>query len=108
MEKKPKIVSFISMFQQQNAIIALAKRLKKEKDAPLILAGGPNCHGGGGSALIEHVDAFDYIFTGEGDNTFAEVCGHLLESGRIPDCNLPPGVLSRTKWSAGRYRELLR
>ena len=100
MEKKPKIVSFISMFQQQNAIIALAKRLKKEKDAPLILAGGPNCHGSGGSALIEHVDAFDYIFTGEGDNTFVEVCRHLLEDGRIPDCKLPPGVLSRTKWSA--------
>ena len=99
MEKKPKIVSFISMFQQHNAIIALAKRLKKEKNAPIILAGGPNCHGDGGCALVEHVDAFDYVFTGEGDNTFADLCRRLLEEGRIPDSELPAGVVSRTKWS---------
>ena len=100
MEKRPKIVSFISMFQQHNAMIALARRLKKEKNAPLILAGGPNCHGNGGSALVEHVDAFDYVFTGEGDNIFADVCRRLLRDGKILDSELPAGVVSRTKWSA--------
>ena len=97
MKKRPKIVAFISMFQQHNATIALAKRLKKEKDAPLILAGGPNCHGDGGSALIEHVDAFDYVFTGEGDSIFTDVCRRLLVDGKIPDSELPAGVVSRTK-----------
>ncbi len=97
MEKHPKIVSFISMFQQHNAIIALAKRLKKEKDAPIILVGGPNCHGDGGGALVEYIDAIDYVFTGEGDNIFVDVCRRLLKDGKIPDSELPAGVVSRTK-----------
>lgn len=31
MEQHPKIVAFISMFQQHNAMIALARRLKKKR-----------------------------------------------------------------------------
>ena len=74
MEQHPKIVAFISMFQQHNAMIALARRLKKEKDAPLILAGGANCEGDAGAALAEYVEAFDYVFTGEADEIIAPLC----------------------------------
>ncbi len=95
-----KIVAFLSMYQQQNAMIALARRLKKEKDAPLILAGGPNCEGDTGAALIEHIEAFDYVFTGEADGIFAPFCRRLLRDGRVPDEELPPGVVSPTKTKA--------
>ncbi|MBR4383313.1 MAG: hypothetical protein IKP64_07130 [Selenomonadaceae bacterium] len=37
---KPKIVALASMFQQMNANIALARRLKQEKNPPIILIGG--------------------------------------------------------------------
>ncbi len=97
MAAKPKLVAFTSMFQQHNAIIALAKKLKTFPDAPLILAGGPNCHGEAGSALIERIPAIDFVFTGEGDHIFADFCQSLLQDGTIPDESLPPGVLSRTK-----------
>ena len=96
MAQRPKIVAFISMFQQHNAMIALARRLKKEKDAPLILAGGANCEGDAGAALAEHIEAFDYVFTGEADEIIASLCTRLLQDGTVPDGELPPGVVSRT------------
>ena len=96
MAQRPKIVAFISMFQQHNAMIALARRLKKEKDAPLILAGGANCEGDAGAALAEHIEAFDYVFTGEADEIIAPLCTRLLQDGTVPVGELLPGVVSRT------------
>ena len=99
MASRPKIVAFTSMFQQHNAVIALAKRLKKEKDPPFILVGGPNCHRDAGQALITEVPQIDYCFTGEADHIFAGFCKRLLNGG-ITDDELPPGVLSRNKTTA--------
>ena len=65
--RHPKIVAFASMFQQTNANIALARRLKKEPDPPIIVVGGANCMGDLGAALIEHIEAYDYVFIGEAD-----------------------------------------
>lgn len=91
----PHIVAFVSMFQQINSTIALARRLKMEKNPPLILVGGANCRGDSGVALLEHVNAFDYVFVGEADEIFADVCSLLLKNGSISPENLPHGVLSR-------------
>lgn len=91
----PKIVAFASVFQQTNPSIALARRLKKEKNPPIIVVGGANCMGDLGAALIEHVEAYDYVFIGEADEIFAGVCGRLLSDGEIPPEELPYGVLSR-------------
>ena len=91
----PKIVAFASMFQQTNANIALARRLKKEKNPPVIVVGGANCMGDLGAALIEHIEAYDYVFIGEADEIFADVCGRILKEGSIPPEELPYGVMSR-------------
>lgn len=104
MAQRPKIVAFISMFQQHNAMIALARHLKKEKDAPLILAGGANCEGDAGTALAEYVEAFDYVFTGEADEIIAPFCTRLLRDGSVPDSELPPGVVTRTLQKANPAR----
>ncbi|MBP5199589.1 MAG: RiPP maturation radical SAM C-methyltransferase [Schwartzia sp.] len=95
-----KIVAFLSMYQQQNATIALAKRLKKEKDAPIIMAGGANCEGDAGQAMIEYFEPFDYIFTGEADEILAPMCARLLKAGKIPETELYDGVVSRTRLAA--------
>ena len=99
-ESGAKIVAFLSMYQQQNATIALAKRLKKEKDAPIIMAGGANCEGDAGQAMIEYFEPFDYIFTGEADEILAPMCHRLLRDGKIADEELPDGVVSRTRMTA--------
>ena len=95
MAHHPKIVAFASMFQQTNANIALARRLKKEPKPPIIVVGGANCMGGLGAALIEHIESYDYVFIGEADEIFADVCGRLLRDGEIPPEELPYGVMSR-------------
>ena len=92
---QPKIVAFASMFQQTNANIALARRLKKEPNPPIIVVGGANCMGDLGAALIEYVEAYDYVFIGEADEIFADVCERLLKEGSIPPEELPYGVMSR-------------
>ena len=99
-ESGAKIVAFLSMFQQHNAMIALAKRLKQEENPPLILAGGANCEGDAGAALMEYFHHFDYVFTGEADEILAPICARLLQEGRIPDGELPHGVVSPTKLTA--------
>lgn len=93
--RHPRIVAFASMFQQTNANIALARRLKKEPNPPIIVVGGANCMGDLGAALIEHIEAYDYVFIGEADEIFADVCGRILKEGSIPPEELPYGVLSR-------------
>ncbi len=95
-----KIVAFLSMYQQHNAMIALAKRLKQEKNPPIIMAGGANCEGDAGAALIEHFAPFDYVFTGEADEILVPMCETLLREGSIPDDRLPDGVVSRTRFTA--------
>ncbi len=99
-ESGAKIVAFLSMYQQQNAMIALAKRLKQEKNPPVIMAGGANCEGDAGAALIEHFAPFDYVFTGEADEILVPMCETLLRTGTIPDEELPDGVVSRTRITA--------
>ncbi len=90
-----KIVAFASVFQQTNANIALARRLKKEPNPPIIVVGGANCMGDLGAALIEHIEAYDYVFIGEADEIFADVCSRILKDGEIPPEELPYGVMSR-------------
>ncbi|MBQ9376547.1 MAG: RiPP maturation radical SAM C-methyltransferase, partial [Schwartzia sp.] len=99
-ESGAKIVAFLSMYQQQNAMIALARRLKKEKDPPIVMAGGANCEGDAGQALVEYFDCFDYVFTGEADEILAPMCARLLKDGKIPDGELPDGVVSPTRMTA--------
>lgn len=95
MAHQPKIVALVSLFQQNNANIALARRLKQEKNPPVIMVGGSNCMGDLGAALIEYIEAYDYVFLGEADEIFADVCREVLAHGEIPSDRLPYGVLSR-------------
>ena len=54
-----------------------------KKDAPIIMAGGANCEGDAGQAMIEFFEPFDYIFTGEADEILAPMCHRLLKDGKI-------------------------
>ncbi len=95
LRQKPGIVALASMFHQINANIAIARRLKELAPHVVIMVGGPNCTGDAGVALLEHVEAVDYVFCGEADEIFAEVCEQVLRLGEVPPENLPYGLLSR-------------
>ncbi len=101
LRRRPKIVALASMFQQINSNIALARRLKALSPDTVIMMGGSNCSGEAGLALLEHVEAVDYVFFGEADEIFADVCEAVLRRGKIPPQELPYGVLSRASGRPG-------
>ena len=94
--RNPKIVAVCSMFQQNNAAIALMRRIKKERPDIITMVGGANCMGSAGVALLKYIEAFDYVFFGESDETFPPLCEKILATGKkVPASELPFGVLGR-------------
>lgn len=91
--EKPKIVACTSLFQQNNASLALLKRLKELNPAIITAMGGPNCMVDAGMAFLDHFPWLDYAFSGEGDEYIPITFEKLLNN----DCAfLPSGVLSRS------------
>ncbi len=89
-----RLVGFTSMFQQQLASLALARRLAARWPDLVIAIGGANCEGGMGRALFEEFDFLDVVCSGEGDEVFPELAEAILE-GRPAPHRL--GILHRSK-----------
>ena len=96
---QPRIVAFSSMFQQNNAIAALARELKRLRPELVILMGGANCADEAGAARLEYFPEIDYAFLGEADEIFLPFCKELLAGRRPTGEALPYGVIDR---AAGR------
>ena len=69
----PQIVAIGTMFQQNNALFALVKALRRRSSELVILVGGCNCYDTAGRALIKSFPEIDYIFQGEADEIMAEL-----------------------------------
>lgn len=91
----PKIVAISSMFQQNNASIALVRRLRILNPDLIVMLGGANCMGLAGVAILEYISEVDYVFFGEADEIFGDVCDDLLSKGKISKEDLPYGVLNK-------------
>lgn len=87
---RPKIVGASSCFQQRNAAIAILKRIKELAPEVVTMMGGANCFGRAGLALLRTFPFIDYVFFGESDDIFAQVCRQAMEHSTDP---LPYGVL---------------
>jgi ribosomal peptide maturation radical SAM protein 1 len=64
------MIGFTTMFQQNLASLAMAKRIKETHPDIRILFGGPNAEGDMGAGLMECFPFLDYVFSGESDHTF--------------------------------------
>jgi ribosomal peptide maturation radical SAM protein 1 len=71
MSKRSDLIGFTSMFHQNCASVSLAKKIKQEKNVPIIF-GGANCEGEMGAALLKAAPWIDFICSGEGDIALAE------------------------------------
>ncbi len=89
---KPKIVGFTSVFQQNVASIALARRIKEAAPDIVILFGGANCEGSMGVELTRQYPWIDAVVSGEGDRIFPELITRLLQGKSIDDLD---GVYTR-------------
>jgi ribosomal peptide maturation radical SAM protein 1 len=97
-ERAPRIVGITTVFQQQLASMALARRLRELLPGTLIVAGGANVEGAMGAQALREFEALDAIVSGEGDVAFPELVERVL-AGRSVDGI--PGVLTRRAARAG-------
>ena len=79
------IVGFTSMFEQNLASLALARRIKERYPTKIIAMGGANCFGPMGLQLHKSFPFLDFVFTGEADLTFPTVARRLLNGQSLGD-----------------------
>ncbi len=92
MRYHPKIVGFTSVFQQQVASLALARRLKARAPEIFVVLGGANCEGAMGREVARQFPFVDAVVSGEGDLVFPELVQRVLE-GR--SCSTLRGVFTQ-------------
>jgi ribosomal peptide maturation radical SAM protein 1 len=90
---KPEIVGLCSMFQQNMASIALARRIKQTSPDVLTVMGGAGTHLPMGQALAQVADPIDCIFTGEADDAFPRFCrqymdGSMTDIPKLVNCGI--------------------
>jgi radical SAM superfamily enzyme YgiQ (UPF0313 family) len=88
------MVGFTSMFMQNVASFAMARKVKERSPGVLVVMGGANCEFPMGQEIIRHVEQLDYVFSGPGLKSFPAFVRTRLEhdeeaAGRIS------GVFSR-------------
>ena len=86
----PKVLAASSLFAQQNASLAILKRVKELLPEVKTMMGGPNCAGMAGKILLKYYPQVDAVFFGEGDEVFGEAVKALIE-----DAPLPYGVVRK-------------
>lgn len=86
--ERPRIVGFTSVFQQQIASLALAKRLKDRLPETYVVIGGANVEGAMGTETIRQFSFVDAAVSGEADLVFPELVKRLLD-GHRRDIDLP-------------------
>src|SRR5262252_4680195 len=67
------IVGFTSMFMQNTACFAMAKRLKHRNPEAIIVMGGANCELPMGRVIAERIDQIDVVFSGPALKSFPEL-----------------------------------
>ena len=72
-ECSPRIVAFTSVFQQQVASLALARRIKQSNPEMFVLFGGANCEGVMGPEVVRQFRFVDAAVSGEADRVFPEL-----------------------------------
>ena len=89
---RPGVLAVSSIFSQINGALAVIKRVKELSPGTVTLLGGTNVSGDAGAAVLRHYSSVDYVFFGEGDEVFADVC--RIAMGVLPG-PMPYGVIGR-------------
>ena len=87
-----RVVGFSTMFQQQVAALALARRVKQQYPSTLIVFGGANAEGDMGRTLLRHFPFVDAVCNGEADKSFPGLVRSVMAGDPIDEI---AGVISR-------------
>jgi ribosomal peptide maturation radical SAM protein 1 len=90
------LVGFTSMFSQNAACFAMARKLKQRNPKIVTVIGGANCEASMGRVIARQIDAIDFVFSGAALKSFPEFIGRRI-AGDEAGCHRIVGVLSREK-----------
>jgi ribosomal peptide maturation radical SAM protein 1 len=88
------LVGFTSMFCQNAASFATARKLKERNPKLVTVIGGANCEAPMGQAIVDNVPCIDFVFSGPALVSFPDFVEHQL-NGDLPRSAAVKGVLSR-------------
>ncbi len=87
-----RVVAFTSVFEQNLASLALARRVKERHPGVAIVFGGANCDGAMGVELHRQFPWVDYVCSGEADLSFPSLIRRILADAEVGDI---PGIVWR-------------
>ena len=87
-----RIVAASSIYSQQNASLAVFKRVKELDPSVYTILGGYNVSGVMGMSVLRNFPSVDYVSFGEGDESIVQVCTNLLAHSDQP---MPYGVVGK-------------
>ena len=91
------VVGFTSMFAQNVASFALARKIKERNPKSIVVMGGANCESPMGQVIVKHVDAIDYVFSGPGLKSFPQFVEHAM-AGELAKVNFVKGVFNKKNY----------
>ena len=89
------IVGFTSMFMQNVASFALARKVKERNPLITTVMGGANCESPMGQEIVKDVSYIDYTFSGPGLVNFPRFV-RACQTGQMDECERIGGVFSKT------------
>src|SRR5262249_20230387 len=93
------LVGFTSMFNQNLASFALARKIKQRGGNVTTVIGGANCEYPMGGEIASRAACIDFVFSGPALKSFPQFVQNLVRGGR-DDCQRIDGVLSRHNHAA--------
>jgi ribosomal peptide maturation radical SAM protein 1 len=91
---KADLVGFTSMFMQNVAAFAMARKLKQRNPRLITVLGGANCEYPMGKVIAERVRDIDFVFSGPALKNFPEFVQHCLD-GNVSRCHSISGIFSK-------------
>jgi ribosomal peptide maturation radical SAM protein 1 len=85
LDSDPLLVGFTSVFQQNVASLALARRLKAARPELFTIFGGANCEGAMGHELVRQFRFVDAAVSGEGDRVFPMIVDRVRAGRSVDD-----------------------
>ncbi|HEY3741310.1 MAG TPA: RiPP maturation radical SAM C-methyltransferase [Bryobacteraceae bacterium] len=88
------MVGFTSVFCQNMASFAMAKKLKTRKPEICTLMGGANCETPMGQEIVKNVPCIDFVFSGPALKSFPQFVAHRAQGENLK-CEAIKGVFSK-------------
>ena len=93
------MVGMTSMFSQNVACFAMARKLKERHPELITAMGGANCETPMGQEIAKNVENIDFVFSGPALDSFPRLVRHVI-AGEPEKCHEIPGIFSRQRLEA--------